>query len=51
MDIYSKNIGQIDLSHVLDFLKGMFNKGHAYSTINSAYFAIATIVHIPPYSS
>ena len=29
----------------------MFDKGHAYSTINSAKCTIATIVHIPPYSS
>ena len=31
---YSKNIGHIELSNVLDFLIGMFDKGHAYSTIN-----------------
>lgn len=29
----------------------MFDRGCAYSTINSAKCAIATIVHIPPYSS
>ena len=29
----------------------MFDKGHAYSTIDSAKCAIATIVHIPPYNS
>ena len=29
----------------------MFEKGHAYSTINSAKCAIATIIHIPPYES
>ena len=27
---YSKNIGHIELSHVSDFLSGMFDKGHAY---------------------
>ena len=29
----------------------MFDKGHAYSTINSARCAIATIVDIPPWNS
>ena len=29
----------------------MFDKGHAYSAINSAKYATATIIHIPPYSS
>ena len=29
----------------------MFDKGHAYSTINSAKCAITTIVHISPYNS
>ena len=29
----------------------MFEKGHAYSTINSSKYAIATIVNIPPYNS
>ena len=29
----------------------MFEKGHAYSTINSAKCAIATIMYIPPYDS
>ena len=48
---YSKIIGHIEGSHVLDLLSGMFDKGHAYSTINSAKCAIATIVHIPPYNS
>ena len=48
---YSKNVGRIEVSHVLDFLSGMFDKGHAYSTINSTKCAIATIVHIPPYNS
>ena len=44
---YSKNIGGIEVSHVLDFLSGMFDKEHAYSTSNSTKCAIATIVHIP----
>ena len=30
---HSKNIGYIEVSDVLDFLSGMFDKGHAYSTI------------------
>ena len=29
----------------------LFEKGHAYSTTNSAKCAIATIIHIPPYES
>ena len=48
---YSKNIGHIEVSHVLDFLSGMLDKGNAYSTINSAKCAIATIAHIPPDNS
>ena len=48
---YSKTIGKIEVTHVLDFLSAMFEKGHAYSTINSAKCAIATIIHIPPYES
>ena len=48
---YFKNIGHIEVSHVLDFLIGMFDKGHAYSIIHSAKCAIATIVHIPHYNS
>ena len=48
---YSKNIGHTEVSHVLDFLSEMFDKRHAYSTINSAKCAIATTAHIPPYNS
>ena len=48
---YFKNIGHIEVSHVLDFLNGIFDKGHAYSTINSAKCAIATIVYIFLYNS
>ena len=48
---YSKNIGHIEVPHVLEFLSGMFDKGNSYSTINSAKCAIATIIHIPPYNS
>ena len=48
---YSKSIGHVEVSHLLDFLGGMFDKGHAYSTINSPKCAIATIIHIPPYNS
>ena len=48
---YSKTIGKIEVTHVLDFLSAMFEKGHAYSTINSAKCAISTIIHIAPYES
>ena len=48
---FSKNIGHIEVSHALDFLSRMFDKDHAYSTINSAKSAIATIVQIPSYNS
>ena len=48
---YSKNIGCIEVSHVLDFLSQIFVKGHAYSTINSTKCAIATIVCRPPYNA
>ena len=41
----------IELTHVLDFLSTMCEKEHAYSTINSAKCAIATIIYIPPYAS
>ena len=39
----SKTIRKIEVTHVLDFLSAMFEKGHAYSTINSAKCARATI--------
>ena len=48
---YSKTMGKTEVTHVLDFLSAMFEKGHAYSTINSAKCAIATIIHIPPCDS
>ena len=48
---YANNIGNVEVTHVLDFLSAMFDKGCAYSTINSAKCAIATIVFIPPYPS
>ena len=44
-------MGKIEVTHVLDFLSAMFEKGHAYSTIDSAKCPIATIIHIPPYDS
>ena len=44
---YSKNTVCIKVSHVLDFLSGMIDKGHAYSTIYNAKYALSTIVHIP----
>ena len=36
---------------MLDFLSAMFEKGHAYSTINSAKSAVATIIHKLNYES
>ena len=47
---FSKIIGRIEVSPVLDFLSRIFGKGHAYSTINSAKCAIATIVDTPLYN-
>ena len=44
-------MGKIEVTYVLDFLNPMSEKGHAYSTTNSAKCAIATIMHIPPYYS
>ena len=44
-------MGKIEVTHVLDFLSALFEKGHAYSTISSAKYAIATIIHILPYDS
>ena len=49
--VFSKLIVTIDVTHVLDFLSAMFDKGNSYSAINSAKCAIATIIHIPPYGS
>ena len=48
---YSKTIEKIVITHGLGFLSAMFEKGHAYSTINSVKCGIATIIHIPPYES
>ena len=49
---YAKTIGKIEVTHVLDFLSAMFEKKHAYSTINSSTkCAIAIIIHIPPFES
>ena len=48
---YSETMRKIEVTHVLDFLSAMFEKGHAYSTINSVKCAIATTVHIPPCNS
>ena len=44
-------MGKIELTHALDFLSAMFEKGHAYSTINSAKCAKTAVTHIPPYES
>ena len=42
-------MGKIEVTRALDFQSAMFEKGHAYLTINSAKWAITTIMHIPPY--
>ena len=44
-------MGKIEVTHELDLLSAMFEKGHAYSTINSAKGTITNIVHILPYDS
>ena len=41
-------MGKIEVTHELDLLSAMFEKGHAYSTINSAKGTITNIVHILP---
>ena len=48
---YSKTMWKIEITLVLDFISAMFEKGHGYSTINSAKDGVATIMHIPPYDS
>ena len=40
---------KIEVTHVLDFISAMFENQLACSTINSAKYDIATIVHMPPY--
>ena len=44
-------MGKIEVTHELDLLSAMFEKGHAYSTINSSKGTITNIVHILPYDS
>ena len=39
-------MGKIEVTYGLDFFRSMFKKGHAYSAINSAKCAIATIIQI-----
>ena len=46
---YSKATGKIEVTHVLDFLGAIFEKGRAYSTNNRTKCVIATIVNKPPY--
>ena len=41
---YSKTMGKIEVTRVLDLISDMFDKGHVYSTTNSAKCAIATNV-------
>lgn len=41
---------KFEVTHVLYFLSGMFDKGNIYSTISNAKCSIVTILHIPPYS-
>ena len=44
-------MGKIEVTHVLDFLRAMFEKGHAYLTINRVKCTITNIVHLLPYDS
>ena len=39
-------MGKIEVTYGLDFFRSMSKKGHAYSVINSAKCAIATIIQI-----
>ena len=48
---FSENIECVEITHVLDFLSTVFDKGNSLSAANSAKCAIATIIHIPPYDS
>lgn len=40
---FSENIECIEISHILDFLRTIFNKSNSFFAINSAKFAITTI--------
>ena len=40
---FSENIEYIEISHILDFLRTIFNKSNSFFAINSAKFAIKTI--------
>ena len=44
--IYAKDIGNIEIHHVLDYLRDMFDKLVACSTINSVKCVVATIFRI-----
>ena len=43
--VYAKDIGSVEVHHVLDFLSAMFDTGVA--TINSAKLVVAITFHIP----
>ena len=45
--IYAKDIGNIEIHHVLDYLRDMFDKLVVCSTINSVKRVVATIFRIP----
>ena len=42
--VYAKDIGSVEVHHVLDFLSAMFDTGVA--TINSAKLVVAITLHI-----
>lgn len=46
-----KDIGNIEIHHVLDFLGAIIYKGVINSTINNAKFVRAIIIYIPNYPS
>ena len=49
--VYTKDIGDIEIHHVLDFLSAKFDKGIAYCAISITKCVVATSLHIPIYPS
>ena len=49
--VYAKDIGNIEIRHVLIYMSVMFNKVVTCSTINSAKCLVTTILHISTYLS
>ena len=45
--VYGKDIGNIEIHHVLDFLSAKFDKGIEHCVINSEKCIVATNLHIP----